>query len=119
MAHKTRKRLTKTELKKDPVNDALLKGMTYVQEHLKQLLIGGLILIVAVLVVQSLSGNASRQADESRAQLFLASQIYDMGMTNLTRYGNVDVAVSQLQTAQQLARNNYRNYPGRMPGKRS
>ena len=119
MAHRTRKKLTKTELKKDPVNEALLKGMSYLQEHVKQFVIAGVVIIVGVLVIQSLSSNAARQANESRAQYFLASQLYDMAMDNMLRYGNVEVALSQLQTAQQLARNNYRTYPGRLPGKRS
>lgn len=119
MAHRTRKKLTKTELKKDPVNDALFKGMVYVQEHLKQILIAGVILIAAVLVVQSLAGSSRRQSDEARAHYFLAAQLYEMGMDNLLRYGNVEVAVSQIQTARQIAGNNYRNYPGKLSGRRS
>lgn len=119
MAHRTRKKLTKTELKKDPVNDALLKGMVYVQEHLKQILIAGAVLIVAVLVVQSLTGSSRRQSDEARAQYFLATQLYEMGMDNLLRYGDIEVAISQIQMARQIAANNYRNYPGRLPGRRS
>lgn len=119
MAHRTRKKLTKTELKKDPVNDALLKGMVYVQEHLKQILVAGLILIAVVLVVQSLVGSSRRQSDEARAQYFLASQLYQMGMDNLVRYGEIEVAISQIQTARQIASINYRNYPGRLPGRRS
>jgi tetratricopeptide (TPR) repeat protein len=119
MAHRTRKKLTKTELKKDPVNEALLKGMSYIQDHVKQLVITGAIIILGVLVIQSFSSNADRQANEARAQYFLATQLYNMGMENLIRYSDVEVAVSQLQTAQQLARNNYRTYPGRMSGKRS
>ena len=119
MAHRTRKKLTKTELKKDPVNEALLKGMGYLQEHVKQFVIAGVVLIIAVLVFQSLTSNASRQANEARAQYFLAQQLYNMGMDNLVRYGDIEVAVSQLQTAQQVARNNYRSYPGRLSGKRS
>lgn len=119
MAHRTRKRLTKTELKKDPVNEALLKGMSYLQDHVKQFLIAGVIIVVGVLVIQSFSGNAARQANECRAQYFLAQQLYNMGVDNLIRYGDMQTAVSQLQTAQQIARNNYRSYPGRLAGKRS
>ncbi|MBN2608797.1 MAG: tetratricopeptide repeat protein [Candidatus Fermentibacteraceae bacterium] len=119
MAHRTRKKLTKTELKKDPVNEALLKGMGYIQEHVKQLVITGAIIILGVLVIQSLTSNSDRQANEARAQFFLATQLYNMGIENLIRYGDVEVAVSQLQTAQQIARNNFRSYPGRLSGKRS
>jgi len=118
MAHRTRKKLTKSELKKDPVNEALMNGLYFLQEHIKQFIIGGLVLIVAVLVVQSLSGNAERQANESLAQFYLAGQMYSMGMENL-RYGDIETSIGQLQGAQQIARNNYRTYPGRESGKRS
>ncbi|OPL18563.1 MAG: hypothetical protein AVO35_04320 [Candidatus Aegiribacteria sp. MLS_C] len=119
MAHRTRKRLTKTELKKDPVNDALLKGMSYLQEHVKQFVIGAAVIIVGVLVIQSINSNSARQANECRAQYFLAHQLYNMAMDNLIHYGDMQTSVSQLQTARQIARNNYRSYPGRLPGKRS
>lgn len=118
MAHKTRKKLTKTELKKDPVSDALFNSLTYLQDHLRQFIIGGIALIVVVLIVQSLSGDAERQANESLAQYFLAGQLYNMGTENL-RYGEVETAIGQLQSALQIARNNYRSYPGRESGKRS
>ena len=118
MAHRTRKKLTKSELKKDPVNEALMNGLYFLQEHIKQFIIGGIVLIVAVLVVQSLSGNAERQANESLAQFYLAGQMYSMGMENL-RYGDIETSIGQLQGAQQIARNNYRTYPGRESGKRS
>lgn len=118
MAHVTRKKLTKSELKKDPVNEALMKSMNILQDHVKQFIIGGIAIIVVVLIIQSLSGNAERQANESLAQYFLAGQLYNMGIENL-RYGEVDAAIAQLQGAQQIARNNYRSYPGRESGKRS
>ena len=118
MAHRTRKKLTKTELKKDPVNEALMNSMTYLQVHLKQFIIAGIAIIVLVLIVQSLTGNAERQANESLAQYLLSAQLYNMGLDNL-RYGDVETAVGQLQSAQQIARNNYHSYPGRESGKRS
>ena len=118
MAHKTRKKLTKSELKKDPVNEALMNGMYFLQHHVKQFVIGGIALVVAVLVIQSLSVNADRQANESVAQYYLAGQMYSMGMENL-RYGDIETSIGQLQGAQQIAGNNYRTYPGRESGKRS
>lgn len=118
MAHRTRKKLTKSELKKDPVNEVLMNGMVFLQDHLRQVIIGGVALIVAILLFQSLSSGADRQANECLAQYYLAGQLYNMGMENL-QYGDVETAVSQLQTAQQIARNNYGTYPGREPGKRS
>ena len=118
MAHRTRKRLTKTELKKDPINDAIVNSVTYLQDHLKQFIIGAVILVVLVLVVQSVSQNADRQADDAFAQYYLAGQLYDMGM-NSFRYGQFEMAIGQLQTARQIASNNFRAYPGRISGKRS
>ncbi len=118
MSHKTRKRLTKTELKKDPINDAIVNSITYLQEHLKQFIIGAVVLVVLVLVIQSISLNAGRQADEAIAQYYLAGQLYDMGM-NSFRFGQFEIAIGQLQTARQIAGNNFRAYPGRTAGKRS
>lgn len=118
MAHRTRKKLTKTELKKDPINDAIVNSISYLQDHLKQFIIGAAILVVIVLVVQSVSKNADRQADEASAQYYLAGQLYDMGMSSF-RYGQFEMAIGQLQTARQIASNNFRAYPGRVSGKRS
>lgn len=118
MAHRTRKRFTKTELKKDPINDALMKSMYYIQDNVKQFIIGAVVLTVIVLVVQSVSGNADRQANESLAQYYLAGQLYSIGMNSL-QYGQYEMAMSQLQTARQIAGNNFRAYPGRLSGKRS
>ncbi|MCD4701765.1 MAG: hypothetical protein K8S24_07920 [Candidatus Aegiribacteria sp.] len=118
MAHKTRKKFTKSELKKDPVNEALMKALVLLQDHTRQFIIGGIALIVAVLVIQSLSSDADRQANECLAQYYLAGQMYNMGMENL-RYGDIETAVEQLQSAQQTANNNYRTYPGKESGKRS
>ncbi|MCK5065463.1 MAG: hypothetical protein KAQ97_09280 [Candidatus Fermentibacteraceae bacterium] len=118
MAHRTRKRLTKTELKKDPINDGIVNSIAYLQEHIKQFIIGTIILVVLVLVVQSVLHNADRQADEAFAQYYLAGQLYDMGM-NSFRYGQFEFAINQFQTARQIASNNFRAYPGRSSGKRS
>ena len=118
MAHRTRKKLTKSELKKDPVNEALMNGMYFLQHHMKQFIIGGIALVLAVLVIQSFSGSAQRQANESLAQFYLAGQMYSMGMENF-RYGEIETSIGQLQGAQQIARNNYRSYPGRESGRRS
>ncbi len=118
MAHKTRKKFTKTELKKDPVNEALMNSLVFIQEHLRQFIIGGIALIAAIFVIQSLSGDADRQANECLAQYYLAGQMYNMGIENL-RHGDIETAVAQLQGAQQIARNNYRTYPGKESGRRS
>lgn len=118
MAHRTRKKFTKSELKKDPVNEVLMKALVFLQDHTRQFIIGGIALIVAVLLIQSISSNADRQADECLAQYYLAGQLYNMGMENL-RYGDIETAIGQLQSAQQISKNNYRNYPGRESGRRS
>ncbi|MCK4504227.1 MAG: hypothetical protein KAW14_01310 [Candidatus Aegiribacteria sp.] len=118
MAHRTRKRLTKTELKKDPINDAIMNSVTYLQDHLKQFIIGAAVLVVLVLIFQSVTQNADRQANDASAQYYLAGQLYDMGM-NSFRYGQFEMAIGQLQTARQIASNNFRTYPGRISGKRS
>ncbi len=119
MAHRTRKRLTKTELKKDPINEALLKGMAYLQEHLKQFVVGGVLFIIGVLVVQSLIADARKQNDECTARYFLAFQLYQAGMDELVRYGDVQGSMGHMQMARSIAGENYRTFPGKTAGRRS
>jgi len=116
MAHKTRKRLSKTELKRDPVNDFLLKSMTYLKEHLTLIasVLGGLLIVI--LIVQAFSGSSKRQGDEAAAGLYLAGQLYQLGMSSF-QSGMYDQAMGQLQTARNVAQNNYRAYPGRDAGR--
>jgi len=116
MAHKTRRRLTKTELKKDPVNEFLFKTMTFLRDNLKVIasVLGGMVIVT--LIVQSLSSSSARQSDESVAGFFLAGQLYELGMSSF-QSGQYDTAMSQLQTARSVAQNNYRAYSGRDSGR--
>ncbi len=118
MAHRTRKRLSKTELKKDPVNDALMKGMDFVQRNLRAILIGFAVVLLGILVAQSVISNAGRQAAEANARFYLAGQLYNIGLSSL-QSGQVETAMGQLSMARNVASSNYQTHPGRMPGKRS
>jgi len=118
MAHKTRKRLTKTELKKDPVNEFLMGTMTFLKEHLTMIAATLGALVIVILIVQSFSESASRQSNEATAGYYLAGQLYQLGMSSF-QSGQYETALGQLQTAMTVAQNNYRAYPGRQDGRRS
>lgn len=118
MAHKTRKRLSKTELKKDPINDVLLKSMGFIQKHLMGIAMTGGILVLLVLIVQSFSTSAKNQGNEAVADFYLAGQMYEMAMSGFQN-GQYEMSMGQLQAARTIAMNNYRAYPGRDSGQRS
>jgi len=116
MAHKTRRRLTKTELKKDPVNEFLFRTMTFLKDNVKVIasVLGGL--VVVTLIIQSLSNSSTRQADAAVAGFYLSGQLYEMGMSSF-QSGQYDMAMSQLQTARTVAQNNYHEFPGKDSGR--
>lgn len=118
MAHKTRKRLSKTELKKDPINDALLNSMAFIQKHLMGIAMGGGILVLVILIVQSFTSSAKNQGNDAVADFYLAGQMYEMAMSGF-QSGQYEMSMGQLQAARTVAMNNYRAYSGRDSGQRS
>ena len=118
MAHKTRKRLTKTELKKDPVNDALLKGMEFFQTHLRLLTILLIVFTILVFVGRSFINKSSEQDDICIANLYFAQQVYSSAL-QAAQNGQNETALNQLNTAQSIAMNNYNRFPGKDAGKQS
>ncbi len=118
MAHKTRKRLTKTELKKDPVNDALLGSMTFIQKHIRGIAMGAGVLVILILIVQAFSATARNQGNESVANFYLVGQMYEMALNGF-QSGQYDTSMGQLQMVRSLALSNYAAYPGRDSGQRS
>lgn len=76
MAHKTRKKLTKKEIKRDPVGEKLEAGLIFIQSHQKEV-IGGLIGIILILLVgQYLMSKRSSAGEEAMAGFLTAGQIY-------------------------------------------
>jgi len=115
MAHKTRKRLTKTELKKDPVNDALMGSLAFLQKHIRGIAMSAGVLVILILIIQSFSLSAKNQGNESVANLYLVGQMYEMALGGF-QSGQYDMAMGQLQMVRSLALNNYAAYPGRDSG---
>ncbi len=80
MAHKTRKKLTKKEIKKDPVHDKLEAGLFFIQTHQKEV-VGGLIALLLILLVgQYFMGRRSKASEEAMAGYITASQVYTQSM---------------------------------------
>ncbi len=81
MAHKTRKKLTKKEIKKDPVHDKLEAGLFFIQTHQKEVF-GGLIAVLLILLVgQYFMSRRAAASDEAMAGFITASQVYSQSMS--------------------------------------
>ncbi len=118
MAHKTRKRLTKAELKKDPVNDALLKGINFFQTHLKLLVILLIVFTGLIIVGKSFISKSAEQNDICTANLYFAQQVYTSSIST-AQNGQYEQAFNELNTAYSIAMNNYERFPGKEAGKQS
>jgi tetratricopeptide (TPR) repeat protein len=121
MANKTRKRLTKTQLKKDPVADNLMKGWAFFNQHLKEIIIAFIIIIVAIFIIQSAVSGSKKSRRQSLAVHMLADTYLSQALsaTSSGQQQQIQMAMSGLQQARQVAMLNYRNNPGTDWGKRS
>jgi|GEM_PF-461975 len=121
MANKTRKRLTKTQLKKDPVADNLMKGWAFFNQHIKEIIIGFIVIIVAIFIIQSAVSGSKRSRQQSLAVHFLADTYLSQALsaTASGQQQQIQMAMQALQQARQVAMMNYRNNPGSRWGKRS
>ena len=81
MAHRTRKKLTKKEIERDPIGDKLGAGVLFLQTHYREVLGGLAALVVILLVVQYIGGKRNTAAEESMAGFITASQVYSQAMT--------------------------------------
>ena len=82
MAHRTRKKLTKKEIERDPIGEKLEAGVIFVQTHFKEVIAGVAVLLVLVLVLQYLSAKRSAASDEAMAGFITASQIYTQALSS-------------------------------------
>jgi len=76
VAHRTRKKLTKKEIEKDPIGEKLEAGVIFVQTHFKEVITGVAILLVLVLVLQYLGAKRSTASNDAMAGFITASQFY-------------------------------------------
>lgn len=76
MAHRTRKKLTKKEIKKDPVAEKLEFFLVFLQTRTKEVLFGLGVVLVIILVAQNLISRGRTASRESMAGFITASQIF-------------------------------------------
>lgn len=81
MAHRTRKKLTKKEIERDPIGEKLEKGALFLQAYFKEVVGGLAVLLVILLTVQYIGGKKNTASEESMAGFITASQIYGQAMT--------------------------------------
>lgn len=118
MAHKTRKRLTKTELKRDPIADWLLKAWEFSQRYLKEI-VGAFVLIVLVIVVtQVLTERSSEQGAMALARYLTAERMYQQAV-QLSVSGMHEQSIQALTGTYRLAARVYSENPGRIWGRRA
>ena len=81
MAHRTRKKLTKKEIERDPVGEKLEIAVLFLQTHYKEVIGGLAAILIIVLVLQYMGGRKTSASEESMAGFITSSQIYDQAMT--------------------------------------
>ncbi len=118
MVHRTRKRLTKTELKRDPVAENLQKAWDFTREHIKEVAIGCVVAVIAILVVQTLAATSRRQNEQAMARYMLVDLMYEQA-EQMAEAGQAQQATSTLMQAYQLAVETYEQNPTRHWGRRA
>lgn len=118
MVHRTRKRLTKTELKRDPVAENLQKAWDFTREHIKEVAIGCVVVVIAILVVQTLVATSRRQNEQAMARYMLVDLMYEQA-EQMAEAGQAQQATSTLMQAYQLAVETYEQNPTRHWGRRA
>ncbi len=81
MAHRTRKKLTKKEIERDPIGEKLEATALFIQTHYREVFGGLAILLLVLLVVQYMGGKRNAASEQAMAGFITASQIYDQAMT--------------------------------------
>lgn len=118
MAHRTRKRLTKTELKRDPVAENLAMAWDFLRSHIKETAIGCVAVLALILVIQSVISSSRRQNADSMARYILAETLFEQA-EQLSIAGNPEQAASALNQAYLVAGEVYSRNQNRDWGQRS
>ncbi len=102
MAHNTRKKLTKKEIKRDPVGEKLEAGLLFMQRYRKEI-IGALIAILIIIFVsQYFIGRKKAATQESMAGFITASQLFDQAM-NAAAMNQLEQSVQGMEAAYGMA----------------
>jgi tetratricopeptide (TPR) repeat protein len=118
LANKTRRRLTKTELKKDPIAENLMKGMDFLQSHLKELIGLGIIIVVGIIVVQMVVGS-SRKAENEAMAGYITADILFAQAEQYSAANQPETSVQALQACYTLATEVYSQNSNRSWGRRA
>jgi len=81
LAHRTRKKLTKKEIKRDPVAEKLETGVLFIQKHYRELIGGVVAVVVILLIMQYIVSMKNTANDESMAGFITASQMYSQAQS--------------------------------------
>lgn len=110
MAHKTRKKLTKKEIKSDPIHDKLEAALIFVRDHQKEVLGALLGIVLIILVVQYLVARRNSAAEEAMAGFVTASQIYSQA-TGAASMNQLEQAFQGMDAAYSLAMQTWNENP--------
>lgn len=110
MAHKTRKKLTKKEIKRDPVGEALESGAIFIQTHQKEI-VGGLIAIVLIILVgQYMISKRNSAAEEAMAGFITSSQLFSQSL-NAASMNQMEQAFQGMDAAYGMSMQTWNSNP--------
>jgi hypothetical protein len=118
MVHRTRKRLTKTELKRDPIAENLVKAWDFVRDHVKEVAIGAAVVLVVIIAVQALGNTSRSQNERAMARYMMADLMYEQ-CEQMALAGQSQQATAVLMQAYTLAVETYEQNSNRIWGQRS
>ncbi len=118
MANRTRKRLTKSELKKDPIYDNLETGLMFIKARYKELLGGLMAIIIAIVVINAVTTSSRRAEESAMAGFITATALYDQGLS-LAAGGDFQSAFQTLEACNAIAMETWNTHPQRSWGRRA
>lgn len=118
MVHRTRKRLTKTELRRDPVAENLQKGWDFGRAHLKGLLIACAAVAVGIVAIQAAVRTSRSQNEDAMARYLFADMLYEQA-EQLALSSQPEQASGLLTQAYTLSTSTYEQNQNRIWGRRS
>jgi tetratricopeptide (TPR) repeat protein len=118
MVHRTRKRLTKTELKRDPVAENLQKAWEFGRAHLKGLVIALAVVAVGIVALQAAFRTSRSQNDDAMARYLFADMLYEQAEQSALS-GQTQQASGLLTQAYSLSTSTYEQNQNRIWGRRS
>ena len=110
MAHRTRQKLTKKEIERDPIGEKLEFAAVFLQTHYKEVFGGLAALLIIVLVMQYVGGKRNSASEESMAGFITASEIFDQAM-NAAASNQAEQAFQALDAAYSMSMQTWNNNP--------